>query len=101
MAGAATYSHSIGSDNRWIVVVVRIIVESFGVPLFLGVIVEIRIGKHPETKDAGRVAIDVGINARRFWSHPFIQVKTISVFRILIPCLPETRLINKTKISLS
>src|SRR5437764_428006 len=54
MADAATYSHSIGSDNRWIVIVVQIIVESFGIPLFLGVIVEIRIGEQPETQDGGR-----------------------------------------------
>jgi hypothetical protein len=95
MAGAATYSYSVRSDNRWIVVVVRVIIESFGVPFFLRVIVEIRIRKQPETQDACRVTIDVGINARRFWSHPLIQVKTVSVFCILIACLPKTRLINK------
>src|SRR6476646_4936354 len=95
MAGAATYSHSIGSDNRWIVVVVRIIVESFGVPLFPGLIVEVRIGKQPETQDACRVAIDVRINAWRFWFHALIQVKTVSVFCILIAGLPKPRFINK------
>src|SRR6476660_1645578 len=101
MAGATTYSYSVRSDNRWIVVVVWIIVESFGVPFFLRVIVEIRIRKQPETEDACRVAIDVRINARSFWSHALIQVKTISVFCILIACLPKTRLINKPQSGVS
>src|SRR5437016_664548 len=101
MAGAATYSYSVGSDNGWIIVVARVIIEPFGVPFFLRLIVEIRIRKQSETQDACRVAVDVGINASRFWSHPLIQVETVSVFCILIACLSETRFINKPQNSVS
>src|SRR5215472_12323547 len=101
MAGTATYSYSVRSDNRWVTVVVRILIESFGVPFFLRLIVEIGIWKQSEAQNACRVPIDLGINARRFWSHPLIKVKTVSVFCILIACLPETRLINKPQNSVS
>src|SRR6266516_1517957 len=101
MAGSATYSNFVGSNNRRVIVVVGIIIESFGVPFFLRLIVEIGIRKQPETQDACRVAIDLGINPLRFWSHPLIQIETVSVFCILIAGLPETRLIDKAQVGVS
>src|SRR2546428_5203326 len=101
MAGAATYSDFVGSDDRWVIVVVRIIIESLGVPFFLRLIVEIWIRKQSKTHDPRRVAIDFGINPLRFWSHPPVQIETVSVFCILIAGLPETRLIDKAQVGMS
>src|SRR6266481_4091662 len=101
MAGSATYSNFVGSNNRRVIVVVGIIIESLSVPFFLRLIVEIGIWKQPETHDPCRVAIDFGINPFRFWSHPLIQIETVSVFCILIAGLPETRLIDKAQIGMS
>src|SRR6266566_497792 len=101
MAGSATYSDFVGSDNRWVIVVVRIIIESFGIPFFLRIIVEIRIGKQSKTHDPCRVTIDLGINVPRSWSDPPIQIETVSVFCILIAGLSETRLIDKAQSGVS
>src|SRR5229473_8047986 len=101
MAGSATYSDFVGSDNRGVIVVVRIIIESFGIPFFLRLVVEIGIGKQTETHYPCRVTIDLEINVRRFRFDPFIQIKTVSIFCILIAGLLETGLINKAQVDMS
>src|SRR6266481_2449177 len=73
VAGAASYSNAIRTDQLVVIVVRRIVHETIAVPFLACLVVELRIWKKPKTKNAGRFAVNAFVDACRFRFYLLIQ----------------------------
>src|SRR5213078_4970790 len=92
VAGAASHSNSIRTDELIVVVIARVVYETIAIPFLAHFVIELRIRKQSETEHAGGFAVNFLIDTGRLGLDLFIEPQTKF---IRLSCRAKTGLVRE------
>src|SRR5438132_492758 len=96
VAGTARYADAIRAHELFVIVISWIVHETIAVPFLARFTVEIRIRKKPKAKHAGRLAVNVFVDAWRLLRRLFIEAQT-KLVRLIRSARLKSRLIYQAQ----